>query len=85
MIINLTTFCSHAAKIPVMEHKGLQGFFVGTVADHFGTRLTLIHVGDSQGADSQRGAYEWWPLTIDGDVVAELRDDADGMTVHVDA
>ncbi len=52
-------------------------------ADYFGKRLARIKVGDSQGEDQQRGAYDWWPLTINGKRVGELRDDANGLTVHV--
>jgi hypothetical protein len=44
----------------------------------------LIQVGDSQGEDHDRAAYDWWPLTINGEICGELRDDATGMTIAVD-
>ena len=84
MTINLTTFCDRAASLRVMEHDSAgHGHDAGTAADVFDVRLALIQVGDAQGTDDARGAYEWYPLTISGDVVGELRDDANGLTIHI--
>lgn len=85
MTTNLTTFVTDVApSLRVMSHDAQgHGHDIGTAADHFDADLALIQVGDSQGEDSQRGAYDWWPLTINGETVGELRDDASGMTIHV--
>jgi hypothetical protein len=86
MSINLTTFVDNAKSLRVMEHDADgNGNDAGSAKDHFGVRLALIQVGDSQGEDTQRGAYDWYPLTINGESVGELRDDANGMAVHVGA
>lgn len=83
MTINLTTFVDHAAALRVMEHdRDGHGSDIGTAADVFGDRLALIHVGAAQGEDYGRGAYEWYPLTVNGELIGELRDDASGLTVH---
>lgn len=55
---------------------------VGSIYDLMDDNVRLISVGPSQGKDEQRGAYDWWPLYIDGNIVGELRDDASGMTIH---
>lgn len=82
---NLTTYVDNATALRVMEHDNAgHGHDAGTAADVFGARLALIQVGDAQGADDQRGAYEWYPLTINGETVGELRDDAAGMTIHIE-
>ena len=80
---NLTTFVSNAPTLRVMEHTPAEGHDAGTAADVFGARIALIQVGDAQGADDQRGAYEWYPLTIAGETIGELRDDASGLTIHI--
>jgi hypothetical protein len=85
MGINLTTFLDNASALRVVEHSDRVGVDAGSAADVFGSRLSLIQVGVSQGEDSSRGAYDWWPLTIEGESVGELRDDANGMTIHKDA
>jgi hypothetical protein len=82
---NLTVFASNAADLRVMRHRELTGLDVGSASDWFGARLALIQVENSRGEDSERGAYDWWPLTINGDSVGELRDDANGITIHVEA
>jgi hypothetical protein len=84
MTINLTTFVANAKELRVMEHDAHgTGHDAGSAADVFGARIALIQVGDAQGADDQRGAYEWYPLTINGEAVGELRDDASGLTIHI--
>jgi len=84
MTISLTTFLDNAAELRVMEHdRAGNGHDVGTAADVFGERMALIQVGDAQGANDQRGAYEWYQLTINGEPIGELRDDGAGMTIHV--
>jgi hypothetical protein len=67
----------------VMSHDAAgRGDDIGTVANVF-CNWTDLEIGIPQGADAERGAYDWWPVTIDGEVVAELRDDANGLTLHV--
>lgn len=85
MTINLTTFVDNASALGVMERTGRESHSAGTAHEFFGARLALVQVGDSQGEDTTRGAYDWFPLTINGAIVGELRDDAGGMTIHVDA
>jgi hypothetical protein len=68
----------------VVRHDDELGLDVGTAYECFGADdLGRILIGESQGEDSQRGAYDWWPLTIDGHLIGELRDDANGLTIHV--
>ena len=57
------------------------GQSAGNANDYFDD-LDGIEVGESQGEDGQRGAYDWWPLTVKGKKVGELRDDANGLTIH---
>lgn len=67
-----------------MKHDNLgHGFDAGTAADVFGTDVGLIEVWPAQGPDAQRGAYDWHPLTIKSVRIGELRDDANGMTIHI--
>jgi hypothetical protein len=86
---NLTSFAADhtdraAADLRVMYHYNDTGRDAGSAYACFGAdHLALIQVGDSQGEDSNRGAYDWWPLTVEGHAIGELRDDATGMTVHV--
>jgi hypothetical protein len=84
MTINLTTLVDNASSLRVMEHDtDGNGHDVGTAADVFGARIALVQAGDDQGADKGRGCYGWHPLTINGETVGELRDDATGMTIHI--
>lgn len=84
--MNLTTFCPNAASLYVIEHDSAgHGWPKGTAATYFGDELALLQVGDAQGEDAGRGAYEWYPLTVRGETAGELRDDASGMTIHVEA
>jgi hypothetical protein len=83
MTTNLTTFLRNAPQLRVMRHADRIGLDAGAASDFY-PDLALIQVGDSQGADEQRGAYDWWLLTINGETVGELRDDAAGMTIHVE-
>jgi len=66
-----------------MEHnERREGYSAGRAGGYFEGDLGLLEVGASQGEDHMRGAYDWWPLTINGRPVAELRHDANGMTIH---
>ena len=68
----------------VMHHYRDIGRDIGSAAYCFGaTDLSRIEVGEARGGDEKRGAYEWWPLTVDGQTIGELRVDAAGLTVHV--
>lgn len=58
-------------------------FDIGSAAEIFGTDLELIRIGAPQGADDQHGAYDWWPLSIRGNPIGELRADAYGMMIHL--
>ena len=62
-----------------------QGSCAGKASDFFAQDLALLQIGDAQGRDDMRGAYEWYPLTLRGERVAELRDDASGLTIHYTA
>ena len=68
---------------PVMEHEGRMGLYAGTAAEYFGADLARLVLGDARGENYDRAAYDWWPVTLDGMVVGELRDDAAGLTLHV--
>lgn len=83
MTVNLTTFASNALDLRVMRRHADIGLDAGSAVEVFGAKLALIQVGDSQGEDAARGAYDWWPLTINGAAVGELRDGAVGITIHV--
>ena len=81
---SLITFTADVNNLRVMFHDPTGGRDAGTALACFGAaNLARIQVGATQGEDCARGAYDWWPLTIDGTVVGELRDDATGMTIHV--
>jgi hypothetical protein len=80
---NLTAFHDSAADLDVMLHRDGTGNFAGSAAQYFGAELSKIQVGESQGADAVRGAYDWWPLLVGVRLIGELRDDANGTTVHV--
>ena len=82
-MINLTTFASDASDLRVMRRRANTGHDVGSAAEVFGGQLALLQVGDAQGVDASRGAYDWWPLAINGRPIGELRDDANGITIHV--
>lgn len=74
------------ADTRVMEHDAAgHGLDIGTVAEWRRDWARRLTVGDSQGEDTARGAYDWWPVLEGRQIVAELRDDATGLTVHVDA
>ena len=45
--------------------------------------VARMMVGAPRGEDEERAAYEWWPVYLDGALVAELRDDAHGYALHV--
>ena len=70
------------ADLRVMQPRGRISFDVGTARKYFGGNLDALMVGESQGSDQLRGAYEWWPLLLVGRVVGELRGDACGLTIH---
>ena len=72
-------------SVSVMHYQASErsAFGVGSADVYFGADLQRLEVGASQGQDQQRGAYDWWPLMLDGQQVGELRDDANGMTIHV--
>ncbi len=81
---NLTDFRDDAADLRVMLHYNNTGHDAGDALHCFGTAaLMAIQVGDSQGEDPGRGASDWWPLTLDDNLIGEMRDDATGMTIHV--
>jgi hypothetical protein len=68
----------------VMEHRPDGNHDAGWNAeDYFGDDFSSIQIGTAQGEDQQRGAYEWWPLSLSGKQFGELRDDANGLTVHI--
>lgn len=69
----------------VMERTSPTGtaYDMGTVYDYFGSARLRFELGESQGEDAARGAYDWWPIMLDGKTIGELRDDASGLTVHV--
>ena len=73
-----------ASEVPDVGEDYGTALDIGTAADVFGARLPAISVGASLGANSQLGAYDRWPLTEDGRIIGEIRDDATGLTVHVD-
>jgi hypothetical protein len=85
-MINLTNFAeSHGFDLfatRVMAAIGDASRDIGSIYDLMDDNVRLISVGPSQGQDEQRGAYDWWPLYIDGNTVGELRQDACGMTIH---
>lgn len=68
-------------RVMVMVGRG-QWRDAGTAEEYFGDEMPLIMVGESRGADSLRGAYEWWPLTIEGEPAGWIADDAAGLTIH---
>lgn len=68
----------------VMIHAGRAADFGGTAGQVFGRDFGRLEMGEPQRADDQRGAYEWWPLLLDGRIVGEVRDDANGITVHIE-
>lgn len=72
-----------APQLRVIEHDHDIGYDIGTAAEYFGADLAAVRVGDAQGEDEGRAAYDWWPLTKGGLAVGELRDDASGLTIHV--
>lgn len=84
-MINLTTFVDNARAIRVMKHVDRVSLDIGTASDVFGSKIALIQVGDTNGSDDYRGAYEWYSLTINGETIGELRDDANGLTIHINA
>ena len=84
-MINLTTFVANAGALRVMRHVGREGLDIGTASDVFGSKIALIQVGDAHGPDDCRGAYEWYSLTIERETIGELRDDATGLTIHINA
>jgi hypothetical protein len=68
----------------VMEYTSRGGYDVGSDAEgYFGDDLPRLEIGEAQGRDDQRGAYDWWPLSLNGKQFGELRDDAGGLTIHV--
>lgn len=86
MTNTLSHYTDDAPALRVMHHDASgNGTDAGSALDVFAGRLGLIEVGSDQGEDAQRGAYNWWPLTIDERNVGELRDDANGLTIHVTA
>ena len=82
MSINLTTFVANAANLIVMDQFGGVWTPRGRASKWFGDELALIQVGDAQPADQERGAYEWYPLTIKGELCGDLRDTADGFHIY---
>jgi hypothetical protein len=78
------TYSPIAADLRVMAHEGREGVDIGTTGAVFGDRLANIRLGSALGEDAQLGAYNRWPLIEGTCIVGELRDDASGMTVHVD-
>jgi hypothetical protein len=83
-MVNLINFHADASALRVMLHYNNTGHDAGDALRCFGSDdLASIQVGDAQGEDHSRGAYDWWPLTLDGNLIGELRDDATGMTIHV--
>ncbi|HEX5508575.1 MAG TPA: hypothetical protein VFX37_08740 [Pseudolabrys sp.] len=89
----LTSFIANntsraAANLDVMGHRFNgphigEGRSIGSADRYFGTTINHVTVGDAQGADDARGTYDWWPLILDGQKIGELRDDANGLTIHV--
>jgi len=74
-----------ADELRVMRQSPDMAIDVGDPPSVFGDSLSRITVGEP-GADnpeSARSAYEWWPLTLDGRRVGELRDDANGLTIYI--
>ncbi len=68
----------------VMEHQGRMGRDIGNVSRIFGG-LDGMEIGEPQGEDSLKGASQWWPLIKDGEKIGEVRDDASGVTVHIES
>lgn len=78
-----------ATRIMVHDANG-DGIDKGTVGELFaasGVHLQSSWLGEPQGEDEQRAAYNWWPLLDgpNGRTVGEVRDDANGITVHLPA
>jgi hypothetical protein len=68
----------------VVEHdQAGNGRDIGAIAEIFPD--ATFEIGPSQGEDASRGAYDWWPITQDGKAIGELRDDACGLTLHIEA
>lgn len=87
---DLSTFArdyngTDAATIDVIQESFPPGLWqrVNTAAGWFAEDgVASVMVGESQGVDAQRGADDWWPLTVDGADVGELRDTANGLTIY---
>jgi hypothetical protein len=73
------------ADIDVMEQEGGTTWIdAGTAEHYFGDDdVPLIMVGEAQGEDQQRGAYDWWALTLRGKAFGELRDTAAGYAIYI--
>lgn len=58
---------------------GAGGMDFGTLADAFGATAHILEVGNARRDGCKaRQCSTWWPVTLDGYVVAELRHDATG-------
>ena len=68
----------------VMEHQGRIGRDIGDVSRIFGG-LEGMEIGEPQGEDELKGAFQWWPLIKGGEKIGEVRDDASGVTVHIES
>jgi hypothetical protein len=80
----LATFTADFRSLRVMFRHDCGGYDAGSALACFGEAdLAMIEVGAAQGEDAERGAYDWWPLSVGGHTIGELRDDASGMTIHV--
>lgn len=54
----------------------------GSLISVFSWDVARFEVGSVQPADDARACHAWWPVTLDGCPIGELRDDAAGFTFH---
>lgn len=83
----MTTLAAHLSTIGSSREAAAvrymsEGRDCGALETVFGGDVAEMQVGAAQGQDASRAAYDWWPVTLHGEQIGELRDDAAGYTFH---